>query len=61
MKDVREQLTDLLAERILVDRGGTDGSPAGPLLLRIHNSASTCLPPGAARLRRWSRGGIESP
>ena len=60
MKDTRAQLQELLADRILVDRGGTHGSPAYPLLLGNYHSTSACLPPGEARLRRWSRAGSEN-
>jgi hypothetical protein len=54
------QLRALLAERILVldgswgvfERGGTQGSPASPLLHRPARLGSSLrLPPGEARLR----------
>jgi hypothetical protein len=53
------KLRDLLSERILVldgswgvERGGTHGSPASPLLHRCAEKVcSLGLPPGKARLR----------
>jgi hypothetical protein len=55
VKDVRTQLEALLTERILVNRGGTPGSPTSPLLSRIDSSIAACLSPSKARLRRWNR------
>jgi len=57
VKDVTAQLKELLAERILAIRGGTHGSPTGPLLLRsARNRRGSGLPPGIARPRtRTSR------
>ena len=60
MKDTRTQLEQILAERIAVldgswgvlERGGTLGSPASPLLTGRDSSTVECLSPGEARLRR---------
>lgn len=63
MKDTRAQLKELLADRIIVldgswgvlDRGGTQGSPACPLLFLHDSQPQANLPPGKARLRRCNR------